>query len=75
MTKIDYKRKALLYAEEHGILNYNGNGSKMVYYTNYHKCACEKRHTYKVTVDLNTMKEQERKETRFNKNGNYNLKK
>lgn len=49
----DYDRKALCYAEDHGVLEYWVDGSKMFYYTSFPI----ERKTYKAEVDLDTGEE------------------
>ena len=53
-----YKTKADSYAEEHGIIEYTINGCKMTYYVNYPAYLSEERRTYKIVVNLDTMKEE-----------------
>ena len=68
-----YKRKADCYAEEHGIIEYTVNGNKMTYYTNYPVYLSEGRRTYKIVVNLDTMKEESRTQLkRWNVRGEYN---
>lgn len=50
---MDYKNKALKYAEKYGIIDYEIKENLMIYYVNY---SLENR-KYKCTVNLNTMKE------------------
>ena len=52
-----YKQKADCYAEEHGIIEYTVDGNKMTYYANYPAYLSEGRRTYKIVVNLDTMKE------------------
>ena len=62
--------KATLYAEKYGILEYKIFGKSMVYYTNY----LNERITYKVTVNLEKMKEKSReKMSRYYQKGNVNM--
>lgn len=69
-----YKQKADNYAEEHGIIEYTVNGNKMTYYSNYTVYLSEGRRTYKIVVNLDTMKEESRTQLkRWNRNGNYNM--
>ena len=69
-----YKTKADCYAEEHGIVEYTISGNKMIYYTNYPTYLSEQRRTYKIVVNLNTMKEESRIQLkRWNKLGSYNM--
>ena len=72
------KRKeliALQYAERHGILDYKVKGNRMIYYANYPSYLSEPRKTYKVTVRLNTMKEERQLLTKWNPKGNANMRK
>lgn len=55
MSKED---KALLYAEEHGIINYKVKGNRMIYYHNYPAYLNNPPYTVKYTVRLDTMKEE-----------------
>ena len=70
MTK---EQKALLYAEKYGILDYKIKGNRMIYYANYPEHLSEPRKTYKVTVRLDTMKEERQRLTKWRAEGNANL--
>ena len=62
--------KAILYAEKYGILDYKVIGKTMVYYANY----LNENTTYKVTVNLVTMKEKSRLPMkRYYQKGNINV--
>lgn len=62
--------KATLYAEKYGILEYTIINKNMVYYANY----LSERATYKVTVNLETMKENSRKKmSRYYQKGSVNM--
>ena len=62
--------QATLYAEKYGVLEYKLIGKSMVYYSNY----LNDRTTYKVTVNLEKMKEKSRKALkRYYKKGNVNI--
>ena len=62
--------KATLYAEKYGIVEYKIVDKSMVYYSNY----LNERTTYKVTVNLETMKENSRKKmSRYYQKGNVNM--
>ena len=64
------ENKATLYAEKYGILDYKVIGKTMVYYSNY----LNENTTYKVTVNLETMKENSRVPLkRYYKKGNMNI--
>lgn len=64
------ENKATLYAEKYGILEYKLIGKSMVYYANY----LNENTTYKVTVNLETMKEKSRLPLkRYYKKGNINV--
>lgn len=70
----NYTDKATQYAEQHGIIEYTVSGNKMTYYANYPAYLSEGRRTYKIVVNLDTMKEELRTQLkRWNKNGNYNI--
>ena len=69
----NYNLKADCYAEEHGIIEYTVNGNKMTYYANYPAYLSEGRRTYKIVVNLDTMKEESRMQLkRWNVRGDYN---
>ena len=62
--------KAILYAEKYGVLEYKLIGKSMVYYANH----LSERATYKVTVNLEKMKEKSReKMSRYYQKGNVNM--
>ena len=62
--------QATLYAEKYGVLEYKLIGKSMVYYSNY----LNERATYKVTVNLEKMKEKSReKMSRYYQKGNVNM--
>ena len=62
--------QATLYAEKYGVLEYKLIGKSMVYYSNY----LNDRTTYKVTVNLEKMKEKSReKMSRYYQKGNVNM--
>lgn len=64
------ENKATLYAEKYGILEYKIVDKNMVYYSNY----LNDRVTYKVTVNLVTMKEKSRLlMKRYYQKGNINV--
>lgn len=64
------ENKATLYAEKYGILEYKIVDKNMVYYSNHFN----ERITYKVTVNLVTMKEKSRLPLkRYYKKGNINV--
>jgi len=66
--------RASRYAEEHGIVDYSVQGSKMIYYANYPAYLTEPRRTYKVTVNLCAGKEEARERLkRWNRKGNHNM--
>ena len=71
---MNYEDKATQYAEEHGIIEYIVHGNKMTYYANYPAYMSEGRRTYKIVVNLDTMKEESRTQLkRWNKLGSYNM--
>ena len=49
----EYEHKALLYAEEHGVIEYHVDGNKMIYYSSFPL----ERSTIEAVVDLDTMTE------------------
>lgn len=70
----NYEILASKYAEEYGIIEYKVDKNKMIYYANYPEHIGEKRRSYKVTVNLDEIKEESRELLkRWNKNGNYNM--
>ena len=70
---MNYEDKATQYAEQHGIIEYTVSGNKMVYYANYPAYLSEQRRTYKIVVNLDTMKETRTHLKRWNKLGNSNM--
>ena len=75
MSKADgkfYSDKADVYCEEHGIIEYKVIAGKLIFYANYPEYLSEKRRTYRVEINLDTMKE-ERKLVRYNKLGQHNM--
>jgi hypothetical protein len=69
MNKLVQHGKALVYAEQNGILRYEVKDGRMVYYTNYpleHK-------TYKCIINLGIMKETRVSLKRYCIRGDYNL--
>ena len=72
-TQEEKEQRALQYAEEKGILDYKVKGNRMIYYANYPEYLSEPRKTYKVTVRLDTMKEERQKLNKWNPKGNANL--
>ena len=69
ITAEEKEQRALLYAEEHGILEWKIKGNRMIYYANYP----EQKYTIKVTVRLDSMKEERQKLTKWNPKGNVNM--
>lgn len=66
-------QKAMLWAEEHGILEYRVNGKYLVYNVSYPAVACEPKRTYQFKVDLYTGKTVESKQLkRYDPKGAYN---
>lgn len=62
--------QADLYAEKYGVLEYKIVGKNMIYYSNY----LNERITYKVTVNLEKMKEKSRLPLkRYYQKGNVNV--
>ena len=58
LTTEQKEQIALEYAEKYGIIEYKVNGNRMIYYANYPEYLSEPKRTYKVTVRLNTLKEE-----------------
>lgn len=76
MTETTKERKeqiALQYAEKYGILDYKVKGNRMIYYANYPAYLTEPKYTMKVTVRLNTLKEERQKLRKWNPKGNVNM--
>jgi len=65
--KTDWKLKALIYAETHGIIEYKVIGAKMNYTVTY-----PTEGSYKHVIDLKTLKETITELKRRVKNGVYN---
>lgn len=63
------------YAEKYGIIEYKIKGNRMIYYANYPAYLAEPRYTIKVTIRLDTLKEERQRLTKWNPKGNYNLRK
>lgn len=62
---MNYEDKATQYAEQHGIIEYTAN---------YPAYLSEQRRTYKIVVNLDTMKEESRTQLkRWNKLGSCNM--
>lgn len=66
---------ALQYAEKYGIVEYKVKGNRMIYYANYPAYLAEPRYTMKVTVRLNTLKEERQKLNKWYPKGNANMRK
>ena len=68
---MNYQDRAILYAEEYGIVDYTIKGKYMVYYRNVY--GYQEKFTMKHTVDLDTLREVESKRlSKMNKRGDYN---
>jgi len=57
---MSYENNAALYSERYGICDYNIIGNKMIYYSNHPAYLKERRRTYKVIVNLDSLKEMNR---------------
>jgi hypothetical protein len=73
MDQKEREQIALQYAEKYGIVDYKINGNRMIYYANYPEYLNNPRYTIKVTVRLNTLKEDRQKLTYWNPKGNANM--
>lgn len=73
MCDREYIDKAIQYCEKYGIVEFRVAGGKLIYYANYPDYLSQKRVTYKVTVNLDTMEESRVELKRFNKVGNANM--
>lgn len=70
---MNHNQKAMLWAEEHGILEYRVNGKYLIYNVSYPAVACEPRRTYQFKVDLDTGKTVESQQLkRYDPKGAYN---
>lgn len=67
------EQKALEYAEDKGILDWKIKGNRMIYYANYPEYLGNPKYTIKVTVRLDTMKEERQRLTKWNPKGNANM--
>lgn len=72
MNKMLLECKAILHAENNGIVNYTLDNNSMVYYVSYPQYLRNKRYTIKVSINLNTMKETRKQLKRYNKVGEFN---
>ena len=68
-------QRAIEYAERYGILDFKVKGNRMTYYANYPRYLSEPNRTYKVTVRLDTMKEERQLLNKYYEKGNANLRK
>lgn len=68
-------QRAIEYAEKYGILDFKVKGNRMTYYANYPAYLKEPDRTYKVTVRLDTMKEERQLLNKYYPKGNANLRK
>jgi hypothetical protein len=66
-------QRAIEYAEKHGIVEFKVNGNRMIYYANYPAYISEPNRTYKVTIRLDTMKEERKLLNKYYPKGNHNL--
>lgn len=79
MTKIDYEKKARIYAERHGIISYKISGRFLIYYQNYNNNEFingkwrKNPTTYKRTVDLANMTVKSEQLQRMNREGWKNV--
>lgn len=67
------EKRALEYAEKYGIIDYKVKGNRMIYYANYPAYIAEPNRTYKVTVRLDTMKEERQLLKKYYPKGNHNM--
>lgn len=71
--KLTNEQKAIIYCEKYGILPYKITDKEIIYYANYPKYLNEKRRSYKIIVDLKTLKEKRILLKRYTRLGNNNL--
>ena len=68
-----YEQKAVLWAEEHGIVEYRVKGRTLIYNVSYPQMCYEPRSTYQFKVDLDTgISSQGVKLKRYDPKGVYN---
>ena len=71
---VDYENQQTIYAEKYGIIESKLVGSEMIFYTSHPAAYKPDQVTYKVTVDLDKLKEKERKKLKkYYKKGEVNL--
>lgn len=73
LTQGQKVQRAIEYAEKHGILDFNVKGNRMIYYANYPAYLAESDRTYKVTVRLDTMREERQLLNKYYPKGNNNM--
>lgn len=73
LTQGQKVQRAIEYAEKHGILDFNVKGNRMIYYANYPAYLAEPDRTYKVTVRLDSMKEERQLLNKYYPKGNNNM--
>ena len=69
---MSYEERAIEYCEKYGIVQYSVKGGQLLYYANYPAYLSNPRRSYKVVVDLKTMKETRTLLQRYNKQGDFN---
>ena len=72
-TKAKKENAAAEYAKQKGIQGYTVKGNRMIYYRNYPVYLNTPKHTIKVTVRLDTMKEEMQVLKKWNPKGNMNM--
>lgn len=75
MDESTSEKRAIEYAEKYGIIDYEVKGNQMIYYANYPEYLYVPKHTIKVTVDLDTGREECKVLQKWNPKGNANLRK
>lgn len=73
LTQAQKVQRAVEYAEKHGIIDFKVKGNRMIYYANYPAYIAEPDRTYKVTIRLNTMKEERQLLNKYYPKGNLNM--
>ena len=73
LTQSQKVHRAIEYAEKHGIIEFKVKGNRMIYYANYPAYIAEPDRTYKVTIRLDTMKEERKLLNKYYPKGNHNM--
>lgn len=68
-----YNKRAIVYCEKFGIVEYRINGNTLVYNQSYPACSCQSRYTVQHKINLDTMEETVTRLKRFDPKGYYNV--